>query len=155
LPFTIARLANVYGPGQRADLKGGVIAIFTRKLLARQAVTIYGDGAQSRDFVHIEDGVRALLLLGSIRASDTWNVGAGVATTVRRLLTMLERVIAPAVAVSYQPARRGDLQQSRLLVGKLRALGSAPFISLDDGLRTLAASAPSPAYRSAAPPDVS
>lgn len=154
LSFAIARLANVYGPGQRTDLEGGVVAIFARNLATRQPVTIYGDGEQFRDFVHVEDVVRALLLLGSIPSSGTWNVGTGVATTVRQLLRMLEQVIGPAVAVSHQPPRRGDVRQSRLVVERLRTLGWTPSLGLQEGLRTVVpTTAPGADSASSRPPE--
>lgn len=137
LSFAIARLANVYGPGQRADLEGGVVAIFAQQLANGRPVTIYGDGNQSRDFIHVTDVVRALLLLGSLPVSGTWNVGTGVATTIRQLVSMLERQIAPAVAVEYGPPRPGDVRHSRLVVERLRALGWTPSLTLPRGLRTL------------------
>ena len=53
---------NVYGPRQEAGLEGGVVAIFLNAMAAGRETTIYGDGGQTRDFVHVDDVVRALLL---------------------------------------------------------------------------------------------
>jgi UDP-glucose 4-epimerase len=138
LPYAIARLANVYGPGQRADLEGGVVAIFADRLSAGEPVVIYGDGEQSRDFVHVADVVSAILLLGSRREVGTWNVGSGVATTILRLLAALEAVIRPAVAVEFAPPRPGDVRHSCLVATRLRALGWAPSLDLIAGLETVA-----------------
>ena len=58
------RFANVYGPRQSASLEGGVVAIFLERLAAGEPTTIFGDGTIARDFVHVDDIVRALLLAG-------------------------------------------------------------------------------------------
>ena len=58
--YAILRPANIYGPGQRADLEGGVVAIFMERLLSGGCITVHGDGQQMRDFVHVGDVVRAI-----------------------------------------------------------------------------------------------
>ena len=55
LPYTILRYANVYGPRQDPFGEAGVVAIFIGKLLAKEPVTIYGDGEQERDYVYVGD----------------------------------------------------------------------------------------------------
>ena len=61
LETAVLRLANVYGPRQSAALEGGVVAIFLERMADGRETTIFGDGEQSRDFVYVEDVVRALL----------------------------------------------------------------------------------------------
>ena len=58
--YAIARLANAYGPGQRAGLEGGVVAVFAEALASGEPITIHGSGDQRRDFVHVDDIVEAL-----------------------------------------------------------------------------------------------
>jgi UDP-glucose 4-epimerase len=72
------RFGNVYGPRQEAGLEGGVVAIFLNAMAAGKNTTIYGDGRQTRDFVHVDDVVRALLLAPG--AAGVFNVGSGVET---------------------------------------------------------------------------
>lgn len=59
LDYAIAGLANVYGPRQRSDLEGGVVAIFAQRLANNQPITLFGSGEQRRDVVHVEDVSRA------------------------------------------------------------------------------------------------
>lgn len=138
VPYAALRLANVYGPQQSADTLDAVIPNLARQLGAGEPVTIQGDGLQTRDFVHVDDVVRAVLLLGGVDVSGIWNVGTGVATSILQLLGMLERVIGPAVAVRHLPARQGDVRHSCLNVAKIRRLGWSPTVRLQEGLATVA-----------------
>lgn len=141
LPYAIARLANVYGPRQRSDLEGGVVAILAERLAAGLPITIYGTGEQRRDFVHVSDVVRALLAMVQTRQDGLWNVGTGTMTTVNELLRETEGVFGPATAVERVASRPGDVFQSCLAVDAIRRdLGWTPSISLAEGLHTLAPS---------------
>ena len=59
MSITVFRLPNVYGPRQRPDLEGGVVAIFYDLMKEHKPVFIFGDGKQTRDWVHVEDIVGA------------------------------------------------------------------------------------------------
>jgi UDP-glucose 4-epimerase len=141
IPYGIARLANVYGPGQRAGIEGGVVAIFVNAALANGTVTVYGDGAQARDFVFVSDVVDAVKAMITSDLSGTWNVGTGVATTVHELLRAVERSIDREVPHDHAAARIGEVCRSRLSIDRIRTdLGWAPITPLSAGLRqTLAA----------------
>jgi UDP-glucose 4-epimerase len=110
----ICRLANVYGPRQVATLEGGVIAIFLDRLRDGQETVIFGDGAQTRDFVYVGDVVAALLAAGGSSSAGVYNVGSGVATSVREL----HRACALTAGVDSEPRfaaeRPGDLRHSVL-----------------------------------------
>ena len=107
------RLANVYGPRQLPTLEGGVIAIFLNRLSSGQETEIFGNGSQTRDFVYVGDVVHALLAAAETSsASGLYNVGSGVATSIRDL----HRLCAEVAGVEQEPrlsaARPGDLQDS-------------------------------------------
>jgi UDP-glucose 4-epimerase len=129
-----ARFANVYGPRQEAGLEGGVVAIFLDAMAAGAQTTIYGDGRQTRDFVHVDDVVRALLLApGSGRV---FNVGSGAETSVLDLHEHCRAVSGGGQEAAFAPAREGDVQRSALDVSLVeRELGWRPQVALDDGLR--------------------
>src|SRR4051794_17304194 len=78
------RFANVYGPRQDAGLEGGVVAIFLERLARGDETVIYGDGAQARDFVYVDDIVESLLAAVG-RSGGPYNVGTGRDTTVADL----------------------------------------------------------------------
>src|SRR6185436_11114774 len=77
----VLRFANVYGPRQDASLEGGVVAIFLERMVRGEPTAVYGDGLQTRDFVHVADVVAALVASVG-REGGTFNVGTGVETTV-------------------------------------------------------------------------
>ena len=138
LSYANARLANVYGPRQRTDLEGGVVAIFAEKLRSGSPIVINGTGEQSRDFVHVADVVSALLVLAQSRRNGTWNVGTGEASSVLDLLRALEAEIGPATEVRHGPPRPGDVKDSRLSVDRIREeLGWSPRYDLTAGVANM------------------
>ena len=140
LPHAIARIANVYGPRQRGDLEGGVVAIFADRLGSGEQVTIFGDGEQTRDFVHVDDVVKAIGAMADAAVSGTWNVGTGRATSVNQLLALLEVGLGPAVEARHEPERPGDVRHSRLVIGRAATqLGWQARISLEEGIARLTA----------------
>ena len=135
LSYGIARLANVYGPGQRSDLEGGVVAIFVERLTAGLPVEIHGDGLQRRDLVHVDDVVAAVEAIAGPRGDGTWNVATGVAITVVDLLALVRSMTASASPVIHEPPRAGDVVVSRLSIARIaRELGWRPSYDLPGGL---------------------
>ena len=117
------RLSNVYGPRQRSDAEGGVISIFADKLAAGDRLTIYGDGEQQRDFVHVGDVVDAILLaLEDVSMEGVWNVGTGRPTSVNEVARTMIAVAGGDMAVEHLPAR-GEIRRSCLDVSKLVGTG--------------------------------
>jgi UDP-glucose 4-epimerase len=106
------RLANVYGPRQLASLEGGVVAIFLDRLRDGQETVIFGDGEQTRDFVYVGDVVAALLAAAGSAGGGIYNVGTGVASSIREL----HRLCAEAASADQEPRfeaeRPGDLRNS-------------------------------------------
>jgi UDP-glucose 4-epimerase len=116
IPTTVLRYFNTYGPNQTFTPYVGVITIFIRRLLAGQAPVIFGDGEQRRDFVHVDDIVRANL--GVLDAADAdvagrvFNVGTGHATSVNVVAAGLIDVLAPGTRPEYAPAQAGELRNA-------------------------------------------
>ena len=75
-------MANVYGPRQDADGEAGVVAIFAGRLLAGEPCTVYGSGAQTRDFVYVDDVVDAFVAAAQRGDGLLFNIGTGVETSV-------------------------------------------------------------------------
>lgn len=135
VPYAIARLANVYGPRQRADSEGGVVAVFAERLRNGFPIAINGTGEQSRDFVYVTDVVDALLVMLRSKREGTWNVATAQSTNLLELLRLLEKVIAPATKVQHGPARPGDVKNSCLSIDKIQEeLGWRPKYDLGAGI---------------------
>jgi len=133
------RYFNVYGPRQAADSPySGVIALFIKKALAGEPVSIYGDGEQSRDFIEVSDIVRANIAAAGLDLSGgAVNIGTGRATTVNELADMIESRTGRLVR-KYAPAREGEIKHSCADISNAeKMLGFKSGISLDLGLKNL------------------
>lgn len=111
LPVVSLRLANVYGPRQRATLDAGVISIFAEKLTKGESLTLYGHGRAGRDYVFVKDVVEAFLTAGKGGADGgVYNIGTGVITEVEALLEILcRRMGKNPVSVEKAPLRPGEV----------------------------------------------
>jgi UDP-glucose 4-epimerase len=109
------RFFNVYGPRQDpASPYSGVISIFCDRLKAGQRITVFGDGGQTRDFVHVGDVVRALLA-GLERATvrgEVYNVCTGRATSVLGLAETVARILGIRLMPGFGPPRSGEIRHS-------------------------------------------
>ena len=131
----VLRFANVYGPRQLAKLEGGVVAIFSDRLRAGESVTIFGDGAQTRDYVYVGDVVAAVLAAIG-RDGGTFNVGTGVETSVVELFETLRRVSGVDATAEHAPPRPGEARRSVVDPSRAqRELGWRPARTLEEGLR--------------------
>ena len=111
IPFTAVRYFNTFGPGQTYTPYVGVITIFVTRLLGGERITIFGDGEQQRDFVHVEDiaaGTRATCG----RTPGTYNLGTGCGTSLNELAAMLIAKLAPGAQPEYAAAQPGELRFS-------------------------------------------
>ena len=138
IAHAIARPSNIYGPRQTSGLEGAVVASFVGQAVARQALTIDGDGRQTRDFVHVADVVDALVRIGDPSLpSGTWNVAAGRRTSIAALADTVEREVGVDLGRVRRPARPGDVRHSAVSAERLRAIGWSPTVGLADGIREL------------------
>ncbi len=141
LEYVALRYGNVYGPRQDPSGEAGVVAIFSNRLIEREPLIIYGDGEQTRDYIHVEDVARANLVAADMPLEDgdgldarAYNVGTEVATSVNTLAAILEEAAGVRPGRAHRAARPGELRRSVLATGRLRAMGWSPGHSLADGL---------------------
>jgi nucleoside-diphosphate-sugar epimerase len=141
LPTVSLRLFNVYGPYSRAEaLYSLVIPIFLKKLLQNEPPTIDWHGRQSRDFIHVADVTRAIILASSHPAAtkgSVFNIGYGTTTTINDLLSMLQEIIGTSFKPTYGPKREGDtLITFADTTYATKILGFKPTITLSAGLQS-------------------
>ncbi|HXF57579.1 MAG TPA: NAD-dependent epimerase/dehydratase family protein [Actinomycetota bacterium] len=134
LDFVSVVLPTVYGP--RQDPSGGVVGALASAMLEGVAPAVAGDGAQTRDFLFVDDAVHALALAADRGHGLTVNVGTGVETSIRELFDLLARVTGYRGAPKPAPPPPGDLRRMALdATLARRELGWKPWTHLEDGLR--------------------
>ena len=143
IPYAILRFQNVYGAGQ--SLKNpytGILSIFSTRIRRGLNLPIFEDGLESRDFVHVQDVVRAIQLCMASGAvtGQVFNVGSGVPTPVLDVAKMLIKVLkGTSVTEITGQYRVGDIRHCYADISALRAAtGFEPLVSLEDGLAAFA-----------------
>jgi UDP-glucose 4-epimerase len=136
------RYFNVFGPRQDPTSQyAAVVPRFIRAIADGDAVTIYGDGEQSRDFTFVDNVVAANLLAADAASvgGEILNVATGGSVTVNALADAIGSLLEKPVEKSYEPAREADVRASWADVGEARRLlGFEPTIDFDTGLRRTA-----------------
>jgi len=141
LKTTILRPFNIYGPRQRNDWYGGVIANFIERLREGKQPLIYGDGKQTRDFIYIDDAVRAFMT--ALNRDDAvgriFNIATGIPTSIDRLAQLLIELFgADGIKPQHTSPRQGDIRHIYADIEEANLyLGFKPRVSLKEGLSTL------------------
>ena len=132
----VLRYANVYGPDQDALQNNGVIAIFTHALLQGKQPLIFGDGSQTRDFVHVKDVVEANLAALKPGRKGIYNIGTGVGSALLDVYLRIARSLRVATLPLFLPQNQYEVEHNVLnvrLAGE--RLGWQARIPFDMGLR--------------------
>ncbi len=136
LKYSILNLSNVYGPRQDPHGEAGVVSIFANKYLNNEEPIIYGDGAQTRDYIYVKDVVTALIKASLIDENHFLNIGTGVETSVNDLANSMKMQFNSQINPIYNPAREGELKRSVLNNTKAKEdLNWKPEYSLDTGMK--------------------
>ncbi len=137
--FVILRLFNVYGPGQNPlNPYSGVISKFVYNALRKENLVIFGDGNQSRDFIHVQDVVRAIeLSLKTENTNEIYNIGSGKQVTINELAKKIVQVVGEGKIIYTKP-REGDIKHSYADISKAKdKLGFKPKINIEEGITNL------------------
>lgn len=133
------RYFNVFGPRQDPKSQyAAVIPKFVTEMVAGVRPTIFGDGKQSRDFVYIDNVVRANLLAADAPAAvgRTINIACGQAFNLLQLVDGINKALGTDVQPNFEPARAGDVRDSLADISLARKLLKyEPSIGFDEGLR--------------------
>jgi len=135
------RYFNIYGQRQRANPYSGVIAIFRSQLSNGKRPKIYGNGEQTRDFIHVSDVVKANLqaLEQERAAGGAFNIGTGESTSINGLFAIMAELLDKRhIQPIYAPDRPGDIEHSYANITKARdILGFESKTELRQGLQQL------------------
>ncbi len=141
LKITILRPFNVYGPRQRNDQYSGVITKFIKQLKQGKPPIIFGDGFQTRDFIHVSDVVRAFILAYKSKSAigRIFNVATGVPTPINQLANLLQDLFrTEGIKPLHVAQREADIKHSYADIKEAKTfLGFEPRITLKEGLANL------------------
>lgn len=140
LDYRIIRLANPYGPYQRPNGILGVVTTFTYKALKGEDITVYGDGSVVRDFIYIDDAIRAIVkIVKGENKYRTFNLGCGYGTSIKQVLKTIENVLGMKVNISYVEGRKVDVPVNYLDISRYeKYYGALNPISLEEGIKKTA-----------------
>ena len=131
------RLFNVYGIGQSPEY-AGVITKFLSNIRNNNSLTIFGDGSQTRDFVHVNDVVSAIILSIDSSSFGLYNVATGNSVTILDLAHLLIEQSKKKLDVVFQKQQKGDIKFSHTSISKINQnLAFFPKYTIADGLKTL------------------
>lgn len=139
LETVILRLFNVFGPRQAQNEYSGVITKFMECAEKVLPLVIYGDGSQTRDFVHVTDVADGVLtLIEDDFAGEIFNIGYGKAVSINDLAKMVMHLSCRNCEIRYEPAKEGDILHNVADLSKARkAFEYVPKMSLEEGLQDL------------------
>lgn len=134
VPTTALRYFTVYGPRHRPDM---AFHKFFKAVIDDDAISIYGDGQQTRDYTFVSDVVAANLAAGKVSEAvgEVFNIGGGSRVTLIELLEIMERVMGRSIRKNYVEKAKGDARHTSADISKAnQILGYAPQVSLSEGL---------------------
>ncbi len=137
LPITALRYFNAYGPRQGGSRYPNVIALFFQRIREGKPLTIFGDGKQTRDFIFVDDIVKANILAAThpTAVGEIFNIATGRENDVNKIVTIINRLSSQKNRVIYTDSRAGEVKHSRANIEKARRiLGYNPEINLEEGL---------------------
>jgi UDP-glucose 4-epimerase len=139
LGYVVLRYGNVYGPRQNPHGEAGVVAIFSQNLVDGRPSLIFGDGRQTRDYIHVDDVVSATMRALDARQPGTYNVGTGRQTDVNRVYRLVAAGLGIKGPAEHVAAKAGEQRTSALDSALARRdLGWRPRIGLPEGLGSTA-----------------
>jgi UDP-glucose 4-epimerase len=142
LDIRIIRPFNNYGPRQNDGELAAIIPLTLRRIAAGERPVVYGDGLQTRDFIHVSDTVEALVLgyrHPGMRGQEV-NIGAGREIAILEILKSISKHAGYQGDFDFRPARPADVRRHSAGTERARSLmGFAPRVELDEGIRSTVA----------------
>ena len=131
----ILRYANVYGERQNPEGEAGVIGIFCENIISGKSCLIFGDGEQTRDYVHVSDVSQANLLAAGLKEEGTFNIGTSVESSVNDIVRILEEVTETGFTTVHEKQRPGEVRSISLDCSLAEErLGWSARVALREGL---------------------
>jgi UDP-glucose 4-epimerase len=140
LPVTCLRPFNVYGARENKEVTADEVYLYTRALSHEESITVFGDGSQTRDFVHVKDVAHAHILAAQEDKAVGYviNIGIGYEVAINELVTEIEKVTGKNATVNKKPWPNGDIYREYADIGLAhRLIGYSPGKTLSVGILEL------------------
>ncbi len=139
LPTTCLRFFNVFGPRQDPNSAyAAAVPIFLQRAKEQTPICIYGDGSQTRDFIHVNDIARALsFAVENDHVDGVFNAGYGHSISILELAKKIIKLTSSSSEIKFLPSRPGDIRHSMSDPSKLFAAGWKPQFNVTSGLADL------------------
>jgi len=136
IPYAVARLTNPYGGDGRPSRPYNVLDQIIARAVRQEKVTIFGDGSQLRDYIHIDDVVKALVLLSEREESLIVNIGSGTAISFRNAVERIVLRTGSMLDYAEWPPEMLAVETGSFIanIDRARAIGFTPTIEFDDGI---------------------
>lgn len=134
VPFVALRYFTVYGPRQRPDM---AFHKFYKAVIQDEAIPVYGDGLQTRDFTFVSDAVAANLAAATVddAVGEIFNIGGGSRVVLKEVLQTMEEIVGKPIKRNHIERAMGDARHTAADVSKAKKiLGYQPIVSLREGL---------------------
>ena len=130
------RYFNVFGPGQTGGDYAGVIPVFIEQALSGEDISVHGDGEQTRDFVYVDDVVRANISAAqTATVGEAYNIATGASISIRELAEKIREIADSSSDIVHTESRSGDIEHSVADISKAEAaLEYEPSVTLEEGL---------------------
>ena len=140
--YRIMRIANVYGQDKTVSSKKNVLGFLVGLMKENKPITLYDDGMQLRDYMHVTDICRALkLVVDSGEYNQIYNIASGTALPFREIIEKVKRILgSESELLSIETPKFNQIAQAKnfsLNADKLKSLGFQQQVSLEDGLQTI------------------
>ena len=137
LDYRIARLSNPYGPYQRPNGRLGAVTTFTNRALKGETIQVYGDGSVVRDYIYIEDAIRAILNISFCDCKyKIYNIGSGIGTSIQEVLKEIRKIVTENLQIHFTPGRSVDLSKNYLNIQRYEdEFGEIAIAGLREGIR--------------------
>ncbi len=131
----ILRYSNVYGERQNPEGEAGVIGIFCERIISGKPCLIFGNGEQTRDYVHVSDVSQANLLAATLKEEGTFNIGTSIEISVNDIVRILGEVIKTEFTTIHEKERPGEVKRISLDCSlATEKLGWSAQVALHEGL---------------------
>ena len=140
LDYRVIRFSNPYGPYQRPNGILGAVTTFTERALKDEPIVIYGEGSVVRDFIYIDDAIRAILTITRDDAKHkTYNVGSGYGLSIQELVDIVQSVLKRKSMIEYKQGRNVDVPVNYLDISRYeKEFGQLVFCSIEEGIKRTA-----------------